>query len=133
MRISVVVGRRYVGERQCRRIEQPEADACLEQAFERAVEHGFVEQFAPDGRDDVLGFGAHVVAVVAADQVHAGFERERHAFDGIFDLGKRVVAIDVRRRAAVRDDIAVEAPVARAGVRSIRKSLAQAGTPLTAL
>jgi hypothetical protein len=46
------------------------------------VDHGLGHQARTHRRDDVLGLGGHVVAIVAADQVHARLEAGGDALGG---------------------------------------------------
>ena len=97
------------GERQLR-IEQPQTHARLEQAPERAVDDGLWQEPGLHRRDDVVSVGRHVVAVIAADQVHARLETDRNALGCGLGIVQRVGPVDVRRCPAVRNDIALEAP-----------------------
>jgi hypothetical protein len=111
VRRGVVVGRLDGGHRLRRlRVEQAQADAPGEQAHQRAVDHRLRQQALADGVDDGLDFGRHAVAVVAADQVHAGLEARRHGFLRRSGVVQAVRTVDIGRAAAVGHHEALEAP-----------------------
>ena len=93
-------------------VEHAEPHPRSEQADKRAVEHLDRQRARVHAGNDLVGLGTEIVAVIAADHVHSGLEAERDALHAVLLIGKGVLAIDVRRAAAVGDDIALEAPVA---------------------
>ncbi len=117
---GVVIGRLDGREDVLGRVEQAELDARHEQARRRLIDGRLAHQALFDGGDDVVGLGRHIVAVVAADDVHAGLERQGDAFGGGFGVVQGVGAVDVGGGAAVRHDIALEAPVlAQMGLQQV--------------
>ena len=64
--------------------------------------------------------------------VHAGLEAQRNTLHPVFLIGERVIAVDIRRAAAIGDDIAVEAPVVAAAARSISEVAGAGGNAVDA-
>ncbi len=94
-----------------RRIEHSELDARGEQASQCSIEDGLGQQAMSNGTHDAGGLGAHVIAVVAADQIHAGLEGHGHT--GLRVRGKLVPGgnEDIGGGTAIRHDIPLKAPV----------------------
>ena len=110
MRIGVVFCRCDFGIRNSGwRIEHAEAKARGEQSAKGGVHDGFRKQSLVDGVDDRGAFGAHVIAVVAANKIHAGFKYGGDAFFGC--SGEFVPAENVAHSATIGYDVAFEAPI----------------------
>ena len=111
VRFVIVFRRAYTRIRHgSRRIKQAKPESRREQSSQSLIDVGFREQPLMNSTKDRRQFGAHVIAVVSADQVHASLERHGHS---LFRRSREAVpAKDVCGRSAIGNHVALKAPIA---------------------
>src|SRR5258708_2420258 len=110
MRLGVVLRGGDAGVGYCRlRVKHTQFETSCEQPAHSFVHVGLREETVVNGAYKRIGFCAHLVAIVSANDIHSGFENCGYAVLGI---GRVAMSLkDVGYSAAVGYDIASETPI----------------------